>query len=460
VQEPAGYRALSLWHDTVPGSLVPRPALPGDRDADVCVVGAGFTGLWTAYSLLAAQPDLSVVVLEREIAGYGASGRNGGWCSALLPVSWATLAREAGRDAAIRQQRAMFATVDEVGRVLRDEGIDAHWAKGGTVSLARSPAQLARARGAVAKAREWGFGPDDYRLLTADEAQGVAARGTLGGTFTPHCAALHPARLVRGLAEAVERRGAVIHERTTVHAVEPGAVRTTHGVVRAPFVVRATEAFTPALPGLGRAVAPVVSLMIATEPLPADAWSRIGLAGRPTFNDLRHTTVYGQRTADGRLAFGGRGARYLAGSRLDRDLARETRIFGWLRSTLLGMFPDVASARITHRWGGAVGAARDWWASCGLDRGTGIAWAGGYVGDGVAMSSLAGRTLADLLLGRDTDLVTLPWVGHVSPRWEPEPLRWLGINAGIVAAGLADAEEARTGRRSLVGAVTSRLTGR
>jgi glycine/D-amino acid oxidase-like deaminating enzyme len=458
--EPAGahYRALSFWHDTWSGSLQPRPPLPGHRDADVAVVGAGYTGLWTAYYLLAAQPGLRVVLLEREIAGFGASGRNGGWCSALFPASWPALARVAGRRAAIRQQRELFATVDEVGRVLHEESIDADWAKGGSISLARSAAQLDRAHAAVAAAREWGFGPQDYRLLGAADARGAAAAtGTVGAVATPHCAVVHPARLVRGLADVVERRGAVIYEESPVTSIEPGLVRTPQGHVRAPLVVRATEAFTPGLPGLRRTLAPVVSLMVVTEPLPAPVWQQIGLAERPAFADLRHTVVYGQRTADGRMAFGGRGARYLAGSRLARDLARETRIFGWLRRTVREMFPVLAGASFTHAWGGAVGAARDWWASCGVDRRTGLAWAGGYVGDGVATSNLAGRTLADLLLGRDTELVRLPWVGHRSPPWEPEPLRWVGINAGILAAGLSDAEESRTGRVSVVHAATTRL---
>jgi glycine/D-amino acid oxidase-like deaminating enzyme len=204
-------------------------------------------------------------------------------------------------------------------------------------------------------------------------------------------------------------------------------------------------------------VAPVYSVMIATAPLPERAWDRIGLGQRTTFNDQRHMVIYGQRTADGRLAFGGRGARYRFASRVSPQQDQVPAVFEWLRRTLVDLLPEAGGVDVTHRWAGPLGIARDWWPSVGLDRSSGQAWAGGYVGDGVATSNLAGRTLADLVLHRDSDLVTLPWVGHRSPRWEPEPLRWLGLNAGLTAMGWADPEERATGRSSVVARAFSRL---
>jgi glycine/D-amino acid oxidase-like deaminating enzyme len=456
------HRGLSLWWDTLPAELVgpARPPLPGHRDADVAIVGGGYTGLWTAYWLAKADPTLRVVVLEREVAGFGASGRNGGWCSALFPASIDKVARGSSRGAAVDLWRALFATVDEVGAVAAAEGIDCHWAKGGTLHLARTPEQWERARAEVAHARHWGFGEEHVRLLSGAEAAAEAgATGLLGATFTPHCAAIHPARLVRGLALAAERLGVTIYEGTAVTSLEPGLVRTEHGVVRAPYVVRATEGYTPGLPGHERALAPVYSLVIATEPLPDAAWREIGLAGRATFNDLRHLIVYGQRTADGRLVFGGRGAPYHFGSSVRPEHDREPRVFTGLQEVLADFFPAVAGAAITHRWGGPLGIPRDWFASVGLDRRTGLAWGGGYVGDGVGAAHLAGRTLADLILERDTDRVRLPWVNHRSPRWEPEPLRWMGVNAGLQAMSRADGEEARRGKQSLIAQTFSRLIG-
>ncbi len=454
------YRKLSFWHDTVPGSLQPGDPLAGDLEADVAIAGAGFTGLWTAYYLSRADPGLAIAVCERDIAGFGASGRNGGWCSALFPASLAKLERMAGRDAAIAQYRAMQRAVDEVGRAAAAEGIDCHWAKGGTVQLARSATQLGRARQEVEEARSYGFGEEDLRLLSAAQAGEMArASGVIGGTFTPHCAAIHPARLVRGLAGAVRRRGVRLFERTPVREIRPGALVTASGTVRARYVIRATEGFTALLPGLRRTVAPVYSLMIATAPLPEPAWAEIGLGTRPTFSDLRHLIVYGQRTADGRFAFGGRGAPYHLGSAVRPSFDRVPAVFAALRRTLSELFPVLGDVDVTHGWGGPIGVPRDWCASVGLDRSTGLGWAGGYVGDGVSTTNLAGRTLADLITGTDSEITRLPWVGHRSPRWEPEPLRWLGVNAGLHAMDWADRHEARTGRPSRAAAVMARFLG-
>lgn len=432
----------------------------------MAVVGAGYTGLWTALSLRTADPSLRVAVIEQEVAGFGASGRNGGWCSALFSASPERLERQGGPGAAAAMRRAMQATVDEVGRAAAAEGIDCQFAKGGTVVAARSPAQVARARAEVAAARAHGVGEEDLRWLEADEARRLlGAERVLGATYTPHCAALHPARLARGLAEAVGRRGAALYEGTTALAIEPGSdgrrpsVRTGHGTVRAEVVVRAVEGFTPSLAGEGRTLAPIYSMMVATEPLGASFWAEAGLEGRPTFSDHRHLIVYGQRTADGRLAFGGRGAPYHFGSSVRPRYDGAPRVHRALEETLIELFPALADVQFTHRWGGPLGVPRDWCSSVGLDRASGTAWAGGYVGDGVSTSNLAGRTLADLILDRRSDLLALPWVGHRSPRWEPEPLRWLGVNAGLWTMRAADRSEARTGRPSRLAARMGRLLG-
>jgi glycine/D-amino acid oxidase-like deaminating enzyme len=454
------YRSLSFWHDTVPGTLTAGDPLPGDTEADVAIVGAGFTGLWTAYYLARHDPGLRIVVCEREIAGFGASGRNGGWCSALFPASLGKLARMASPEAAVAMQRAMHETVDEVGRVAAAEGIDCHWAKGGTVMLARSPAQLERAKAEITEAAEFGFGAEDLRLLSAAEAREMAgATEVLGGTFTPHCAAIHPARLVRGLLSVVRRAGVAVYERTPVQSIQPGRVVTAAGTVRARHVIRATEGYTAGLPGYRRTVAPVYSLMIATQALPASVWDQIGLADRQTFGDLRHLIIYGQRTADGRFAFGGRGAPYHLGSSVRAGYDQVPAVFAALRRTLAELFPVLGEVPVTHHWGGPIGIARDWCASVGLDKDTGVGWAGSYVGDGLSTTNLAGRTLADLITGTDSALTRLPWVGHKSPDWEPEPLRWLGLNAGLQVMGLADRREERTGRPSKAAEFMGRFLG-
>ncbi len=428
--------------------------------ADVAVVGGGFTGLWTAHYLAEADPSLRIVVLEAETVGFGASGRNGGWCSALFPSSLDALATLSDRSAAIRQDAAMRDSVTEVARVAEDLGIDAHVAVGGTIVLARSAAQEVRARAEVEHARKWGVPDTQLRWLDESEARAVLdAEGTLGATYTPDCAALHPLRLARGLADSLVRRSVAVHEHSRVTELLPGRAVTPNGTVRAGTIVRATEGYTARLPGHRRAVAPIYSLVIATEPLSPRLWERIGLRRRETFSDHRHLIIYGQRTADDRLVFGGRGAPYHFGSRVSPGFDRDERVFARLRATLVELFPVLDDTRITHAWGGPLGVPRDWCASVGLDAGTRIGWAGGYVGDGVSTTNLAGRTLRDLVLDRDTDLTTLPWVGHRSREWEPEPLRWLGINAGLHAMTWADTEERLTRRPSVIARALAPLVG-
>ena len=439
--------AVNLWFEQVVADgdpLAARPPLDGDTEADVAVVGAGYTGLWTAYHLLRGDPSLRVVVIEREIAGFGASGRNGGWCSALFPASAAKLARRHGRAAADAMGAAMRDTVDEVGKAVAEEGIACDWVKGGTVTLARSPAQLRRARASP------GF-------LAADAASAlVGATRVLGGSFTPDCARVQPARLVRGLARAVERRGGRILEGTAASSVGPRRVVTDRGVVTATTVVRATEAWSAHL--APRSVVPVYSLIVATRPLPAPFWARAGLHGGQTFTDERHLVVYGQRTADDRLVFGGRGAPYHWRSRIAPAFDADERVFAGLRAAACDLFPALRADDFTHSWGGPLGIPRDWHAGVGLHP-DGLGWAGGYVGDGVGTSHLAGRTLAALVLGRDDPVTRLPWVGHRSRRWEPEPLRWLLVNAGLRLMTLADEEERLTRRGSVIATTLSRALG-
>ena len=442
-------RTVSFWLDSLPAdhNFATRQQLPGDVTADVAIVGAGYTGLWTAYYLKQIDPTLRIVVVEAEFAGFGASGRNGGWLSSLLPMSFETMAAQHGRLGAVTMQRTMHDAVDEVARVTQKENIDCHLAKGGYLNLARTVPQVDRVHELLKYYRSWGFGEEDYRWLPAAEASGrINATKVLGAGYTPHCAAIHPARLVRGLAETVEHSGVTIYEKTRVIDLGDRKLRCETGTVSADVVVRATEGFTSRLPRHRRTVAPIYSLMIATEPLPESFFAEVGWAQRETFNDDRRLIIYGQRTADNRIAFGGRGAPYHFGSAIKPEFDRHAAVQDSLRALLGEMFPALGDAQVTHRWGGPIGAPRDWYCSVGFDQVQGRAWAGVYVGDGVTTTNLAGRTLADLITGRETDLVSLPWVNHHSKKWEPEPLRWLGINTMLRLPVGADRYEERTGK--------------
>jgi len=455
------YRRLSLWLDTVEDDLSPRAALDGDCTVDVAIVGAGYTGLWTAYALLRQDPTLRVLILEREIAGFGASGRNGGWCSDLFPVSWDRVVAEVGLDSAQAMHDALVEGIDDIAATLRREHLDADLVRGGCLTLAMTALQEAelRAEAVSSQARD---GADlGVRWLDADQvSQRIHVPGCRGAQYTPHCARLHPAKLVRGLARAVEGLGGRIVEQTTVTELRAHAAVTTRGTARAQTVVRATEAYTSALRGERRSVLPLYSLMIATAPLPDRAWAEIRWSRGETLNDGRHLIIYAQRTADGRIAFGGRGAPYHIGSRVADGFDREPGVFAALEQALHELIPQSRDVPVTHRWGGPIGVARDWWPSVTIDRERGIASAGGYVGDGVTASNVAGRTLADLILSRETDLTRLPWVQHRSRRWEPEPLRWLAVNLSVRAMRSADDVERRTGRRSRRARWVTRLQGR
>lgn len=442
------YGSISFWHESLPEPPEPRPELREAKEVDVAIVGAGFSGLWTAYYLSALKPGMSVAIVESEIAGFGASGRNGGWCLGMIAGVETLLTPPERRAAGVALVRAVYDAIDEVGRVARTEGIDCHFHKGGSIQVATTQWQLGALRRRQSTFAEWGFGPGDYRWLTPEEcATHVRVSGGLGALFTPHCAALHPARLARGLADAVERRGVRIFERSPAITIAPGHVVTPHGELRATYVIRATESYTARLSGFANCLVPLHTFMVATEPLPEAMWTEIGLNDRQTFSDGRRITTYGQRTADGRIAFGG-SADYRYGSGIQDRFRSDDRHFKEVELALLRLFPVLRGVAITHRWGGAVGVPRNWRPSLGLDRSSGMGWLGGYVGEGVAATNLAGRTLAELLVGEATARTQMGWVNAPSPAWEPEPFRWLAIKGLLALGESADSAEQRTGRTS------------
>ena len=442
---------VSHWWQAQGGFPTRRGSLPGPTEADVCIVGGGYTGLWTAYYLAGLRPGLRIVVLEAAFAGYGASGRNGGWVTAELPGSRARYARAAGGAAGVRAlEDALRSTVDEVGRVCAAESISCDFVKGGRLSVATTPSQLARLREGLAALRSWGDGEDVYQFLTGEETRTrVNVAGALGGLYAPASARVQPAALAAGLAAAAERRGVQIYEATPVSEIRPadvgesGAVACTKfGDVRARSVLRCTEGYTARLPGLRRSLLPMNSHMVVTEPLSEAAWAEIGWDGCETLSDEAHAYMYAQRTADGRIALGGRGVPYRFASAVDHLGQTDAATVAALTGVLQRLFPAASSAGIAHAWCGVLGVPRDWCASVTYHAASGMGWAGGYTGHGVAAANLAGRTLADLVAGETSSLTALPWVGHRGRTWEPEPARWAGVHGLYALYRLADRLEA------------------
>ncbi|WP_046470246.1 NAD(P)/FAD-dependent oxidoreductase [Allosalinactinospora lopnorensis] len=457
---------ISFWYREI-GFPERRSTLSGTVDYDICIVGGGYTGLWTAYYLKKADPGLRVALLEREFSGFGASGRNGGWLSAEFAGSRERCARLRGKGAMIALQRAMMNSVDEVMGVAEDEGIDADIVKGGMRVVATNPAQRTRLQNEVAYLQEWGYWPEDVYLLEHSHAPRLQVDGAVVAAHSPHAARVQPAKLAVGLAKVVEGLGVDIFENTAVTAIHPRSPTTRpmavteHGAVRADHVIRATEGFTADLSGQRREWLPMNSSMIVTEPLTADMWRHIGWERREVLGDAAHAYIYAQRTADDRIAIGGRGMPYRFGSAHDNNGTTQPQTIAELWRVLARLFPVASEVPIVHAWSGVLGVPRDWCPSVHLDRDTGLGWAGGYVGSGVTTSNLAGRTLRDLVLGRDSELTRLPWVGRRPRGWEPEPLRWIGTQVVHGLYRTADRRESdRVSHTSRLAGIAGRIAGR
>ena len=424
------YSTYSFWLEDSGEPLTPRPALKSSQDVDVAILGGGYSGLWTAYYLLLHEPALRVAVVDKDIAGFGASGRNGGWCSPNFPVTAGGLEKRFGAEAARNLLLKMRASVDEVGRVCGEENIDARYHKGGVLTLARGEHQLPGLRSSYAAYERLGLG-DRYQMLSAEEAaERIRVSGVHGGLYTPDGASLHPARLVRGLARAVERHGGVIYEQTPVTEFKPGSLITPGGELRAErAIVLAGEAYLTRLPSLHRALLPVYSLISLTEPLTAGQWSQIGWQDGESVASTRNTVVYLTRTPDGRVLFGSRGAPYAFGSKITDQQDTHDATVKMIQSFVGGVVSRRSPALVSPTRGAArwpcrvIGCRR-----CVMTRHPQIGSIMGYTGQGVSTSNLAGRLLAGLISGQQN------WPGDASAG--PETFRKLG-DGTIALAGCA-----------------------
>ncbi|TGT75074.1 FAD-dependent oxidoreductase [bacterium M00.F.Ca.ET.159.01.1.1] len=452
---------ISFWYADLGAMPAPRPPLPGDIEADVAIVGAGYTGLWTAYYLKKAKPSLRIVLIEREFAGFGASGRNGGWLSGGFGWSREKYLKNSTRQGVTAMQKAMAGCVDEVIRVATQEGIDADIRRVDNLTVATNPAQLERVREECETIRSWDADPDRIELIdrAATRAR-IAIKDVLGGFVIHGQARVQPAKLVQGLAAAVDRLGVSIYEKTTVTAIAKRVVTTDRGTVRAETVVRATEGFTAGIPGEERTWLALNSAQIVTEPLSEELWRKIGWEGHELLGNAAHAYCYAQRTREGRITMGGRGVPYRYGSRTDINGQTQQATIDQLHTILTTLLPQTAGCRIDHAWCGVLGVPRDWCTTVGLDPATRIGWAGGYVGLGVSSSNLSGRTLTDLVLGQDTELTRLPWVNRKVRPWEPEPFRWLGVHSMYQLYRIADNREAAgLAHTSKLAALADSITG-
>ncbi len=435
-----------LWHAKARVRRARSP-LRDDLDVDVAIIGGGFSGLWTAYHLLSADPALRVVVVERDVIGFGASGRNGGWLMAAAPANLRVWERQFGLKAVQRAQAVFIDAVGEVAQVVSIQDIDCGLRlAGGAVTVARSPAEVKRLMDRHDEMVRTGWPAEGMAWLEPDAvAEQVGAQGTLGALAVRPCGTLNPVALVRGLAEAVEQLGGRVFERTSAVSIEPGVVRCEGAELHAAHVVVATEAFTVQQSGEGRRYLPLASTMIATAPLPAGVRAEIGWSGGEAVGDAHHLFFYAQHTPQGRIAIGGRGAPYRLGSALAVEGVADGATSARLEATLREVWPQAESVPIEHRWSGSLAVPRDWCASCGVDADTGIAWIGGYAGHGVAASFVLARSLALQLRGIADPDGPMPWTLHRPRQWEPEPLRWMASQAIVRVLASSDRKESHGG---------------
>jgi len=439
----------SFWLESCGEDLSYRAELEGDRKVDVAILGGGFTGLWTAYFLHQCDPSLSIAIVEREFVGFGASGRNGGWCSPRFPVDAHALLARFGRDAARATILALEQMVIEIGAICEREGIDAHYRQTGLLSLARSPQQMAKLAASMATFAKLGLDGDKC-LLSADAARDkVHATHVHGGMASAAGATIHPGRLVRGLARAVERRGVTIYERTPVTAIRHGAdagLVTPRGRLSARLaVVAAGESYLTEMPHMRRAVLPMSSVIVLTEPLSESLWAQIGWRDGECLSSLVHTKNYLTKTQDGRILYGSRGAPYQYGSAMPESVVNNPDLFAQMHEELHEWWPALASVRFTHGWGGFLGVPRDWLPAVAFDPATRKATCSGFTGRGVSTTALSAKLLAECITGQTSALADLPMHRPAAPLWEVEPLRWLGVRYVQNAFARMDAAD-RDGR--------------
>ncbi|HWI22488.1 MAG TPA: FAD-dependent oxidoreductase [Baekduia sp.] len=462
VSDPGG---VSHWMKQLykDAPLRPRPSLQASREADVCIVGAGYSGLYTAYTLKREDPSLEIVMLEAVVAGYGASGRNGGAVLAQFIGSREYWTKRAGtRDAAIAMERASQDTLLNIQETVERENIECGFNRAGVVRVARSELEVEMLHGSVEEDRKWGLTEDDTRWLSQEETlDRIKIKDALGARYSVHCASVDPGRLVRGLADVVERMGVTIYEDTPVAAIEPHVAKTESGLeVKARFVVRTTEAYTQSLKTHKNVICPIHTSMIVTEVIPDTIWNEIGWQNREALL-AEHRFLHLQHTTDHRITIGGDDNRlpYKWGSAPSPEGPAGPKQRAMYARELVELFPALEGIGFDHSWQGIFGAPSNWAPGVSLDRESGLGWHGGYAGEGVGLSNLGGRTLADLILGRDTELTRLPFVGAPPKRWKPEPLRMVGAGliAGLRRAG--DLREIRTGKESRLHAVAAKVSG-
>jgi putative aminophosphonate oxidoreductase len=419
------HRSLWLEEALAADDGAPTPALTGDRRADVCIVGGGYTGLWSALRIKELEPGCDVALVEADICGGGASGRNGGF----LTTWWSklgTLVKACGEEEGLRIARASEEAVNAIETFCAENGVDAHFRRGGWLWVATAPAQVGMWEGAIAECERRGV--HELVSLTPEELHEHIDQPThLAGAYEPRTATVHPARLARGLRRVALERGVRIYENSPMLGLRRAGtprVRTPDGEITAGTVALALNAWAAAIPELSRAIVPVTSDIVATAPDPA-LLERMRWTRAEAIADARLMVHYYQATPEGRIIFGKGGGTLAYRARIGEGFHHDPRRTAWVTDHMHRILPATVNAAITHSWAGPVARTDDGLPIFGhlADR---VVHGGGYSGNGVGPSWIGGRILASLALGRDDEWSNAGLVRSPGRAFPPEPVRYLG----------------------------------
>jgi glycine/D-amino acid oxidase-like deaminating enzyme len=455
VPQPGDVRSFWLQEALAADPGEPCPPLRGRVGADVCIVGGGFAGLWTAHELLDREPGLRIALLEADICGGGASGRNGGFLSS----SWhdlPALCHLYGEEPGLRYAQALADQVGAVGEWCSRNRVDAWFHHEGVLGLETNPEQLGAHAEALELSRRLGL--DVMQPLGVDETRRyVDSPAAVGGVFVRDNAIVQPARLARGLRRVALERGVHIFEGTRVGALDhrrPAVVSTGAGAVRADHVVLTIGAWATGWPGFRTRLGNIADYVVATEPIP-DRLREIGWTSGVGIADARDMLYYLRPTDDHRIAIGGGSTGVLYGGTIGRGATKLRGVADVAARGLLYLFPQLEGVRFTHAWGGPIDMSASWTpffrtldpgnAHCGL----------GFSGHGLAATKLGGKTLASMVLGVQDEWSELPVVGDALARTPPEPLRWALVRSAVWGMGRHD-RAADAGRRP--GVISRALT--
>jgi len=452
----AGPRSFWLQEALRAEHAVESTELLEDTKADVCIVGGGYTGLWTALRIKELEPGADVAIVEQDICGGGPSGRNGGfaltWWSKIQ-----TLVKRVGEEEAIRLARASEEAVMEIGAFCEREGVDAHFHQGGWLWTATSPAQVGAWQSSVDTAAAHDAHP--YDLLSAEEVQERTGSPIhLGAAFEQTAAIVQPALLARGLRRVAVEKGVRIYERTPMLELdrEDGTVRTQSGRVHADAVVLALNAWATKIPELARAVVAVSSDMVATAPMP-EKLAESGWTGGEAISDCRMLVHYYRPTKDGRVAFGRGGGRLAFGGRVNSNFDYNGRQTRELEHELVALVPAAKDVPVTHAWGGPIDRTTDGLPIVGaLPARALVVYGTGFSGNGVAPSLTIAKMLASSALRREDEWAGSPFNCGISGKFPPEPIRFVG---GLVVRQAVRHKESREDRGKGVDPVTKTVAG-